>query len=298
MPETTTSENENAQIKPIVSDIMTVSSKETLDSRDDKDIGSNEADKKHHPVALAPQGRYPTNQPPPQRAPFPHNMPPSRGPYGPPPSYFAYAQPHHHPPHHHHHQQYAMMHPSYGQPHFITRTNGGPPMPHHAPMGHPPHGAPSSHHHGHPFYHHGMAATHGHYMNNGSMHISAYSTGGRDASPPSASVNSASSSILGKKRHVDSSNIGQVFGDSSNTNRRTEGKDRDETVSHNSEDHILSLAQGDRQKDTMAKHSHKTHRRSHSGASTASSLSVGVYSFASYEATRGKQSTPLSVRCR
>ncbi|GKY92936.1 hypothetical protein MPSEU_000262600 [Mayamaea pseudoterrestris] len=340
--ETTTDHDMTQQIKPIVSDIMTVSSKETLDSRDEKDT-AHDNETKQHPSGgtLAPHGRYPPpsnpNQQQQQQSRAPFSMQ-NRGNYGPPPplpaAYYGYGQPPL-PPHHPHHpsqqkfnnsnnnMMLSHQHNGYGgqppPPHFMGRPNmsGPPPMQHHALNHHPgqqQHGLPPPQHHQvqmhllqqqqaqahhigannhsmnqffqHHQHHHHHASMGGPPLyaapaNGSSMPMAAFSNrnNGRADSPPqhlqaASSMTSTNSSLLGRKRSMETSfsNAHVVTGLYVNGNmfRRSDGK---------LESHSHELMLNDNGKI-------KTHRRNHSGASTASSLSVGGYSFESYEGPR------------
>ena len=236
------------QIKPIVSDIMTVSSKETLDSRDDD--------------TKQPAARYPTQHKLPIRgqAPAaPSYLQQQQQRYGPPPpQYYGYGQPH---PHHHHPaaSQYNMMPPS----HY-----GGPPPPYMRPGNGPPHmaGPPHHAHHAH------VAAAHVYYSSQQQQqqqHLgNNYST--TNNGMPMGAYSKALDANANKKRSMEAYN---------NTTARPESLPA--SMSTDADDNT------------------KTHRRTHSGASTASSLSVGGYSFDSYQAgtasSRGMYALTLDV---
>ena len=263
--------------------------------------------------------------------PGPRGPPPSSAPFPPPPPhYYGGGPPDHYrgppPPPHYHHQMPPMPHPGqpghYGGPggHYCPPPNmagrPGPPPPSYPPYGapYPPGPPPPMGYHGGPppnFHHQGNPPSHMPSLASDSNSISSSKSRGSDR----RSTKSSSSSGTRKKRTIDGihhqkeKNLPSAYSfrrsnsTASTSSTVTAGNNtgieahqmsndsprkRDQAPSRASS-HLPPLPQ----QSSNIFDEERYHRRNYSGASTASSLSVGGFSLSSYDGPRGETNISL-----
>jgi hypothetical protein len=279
----------------------------------------------YHSYYQPPPGRGPYHGHPGMHG-GPRGPPPSSAPFPPPPHYYG-GHPDHFrgPPPPHYHGMPPIPHPGQSghyNGHYCPPPNmvGRPgPPPHNYP---PPYGAPypppMGYHGGPPppppsFHHQGNPPPH--MINHGSDSNSISSS--KSKSSDRRSIKSQSSNGTRKKRTIDgvhegstqdknmpsayafrrssssasSTNSTVTAGNNTSIETHTlceESPHKRERVSSRASSHLPPLSHAGSNIFDEERIQERVHRRSHSGASTASSLSVGGFSLASYEATRGK----------
>lgn len=255
-----------------------------------------------------PPGNRMGHQQPQRSAPFPMN----RGPYGPPP-YFPGSSSFGGPPQHHGHPPHPPFHP--GGPHHVPHHPNHHPHHGHHPMMQPPHyqgGYPMNQGNSYPSHHptHGppppyggpyaMPPFHG-VMSHSYLPSSNIVTNMSTDSISISSSRSKSSRNSSKKRAIETvASAGtlpaayafrRTDSASSSTSTVTAGNNTSAEASGGSPQKQKSL-----DPDLGQQPQRRYHRRDYSGTSTASSLSVGGYSLASYEGPRGMYSIcPICV---